>query len=135
MNRWPTIEEILKSKAGPLNQHLQPGPKQKRKKYGNEILEFDGHTFHSRKEMNRYITNRMRQTEGEICELQLQVEFILEAEDKKICSYIADSTYKIVATGKYIVEDVKSPATRRLAPYRLKKKLMLVTRNIEIKEV
>lgn len=130
-----TIQDILRSKAGHLNQHLKVEPRQKRKKFGNEIIEFDGQTFHSRKELNRYITNRMRQGEGEICDLQLQVEFILETDDKKICSYIADSTYKIVATGKSIVEDVKSPATRRLAPYRLKKKLMAAIYNIEIKEV
>lgn len=135
MNRWPTIENVLQSKCGTLNNHLQPDPKVKRKKYGNQIIEFDGKTFHSIKERNRYITNRMRQTEGEICDLELQVAFILETDDKKICSYIADSVYKIVQTGKTIVEDTKSPVTRRLAPYRLKKRLMLLKFGIEIKEI
>lgn len=130
-----TIASILKSPCAARNPHLQTEVKKKRPKYGNEIVEFDGKTFHSIKERNRYITNRARQTSGEICDLELQVDFVLESEGKKICTYIADSVYRIVKTGETVVEDVKSPATRRLAPYRLKKKLMAANYKIEIKEV
>lgn len=130
-----SINDIKKSACFHLNPHLTVEAVKKKSKYRNEIIEFDGQKFHSIKERNRYITNRARQTSGEISELTLQVEYILETEDKKICSYIADSVYKIVKTGEVVTEDVKSPATRRLSTYRLKKRLMLIKYKIEIKEV
>jgi hypothetical protein len=86
------------------------------------------------KERDRYVTLRMKVISQEIKDLAFQVEFILETEDKKVCSYIADFVYTIVKTGAVVVEDVKSSATKRLAVYRLKKKLM-ANNGIEIKEV
>jgi hypothetical protein len=47
--------------------------------------------------------------------------------------YIADFTYKD-KNGIFIVEDVKSEHTRKLKPYKLKKKLMKIIYNIDIKE-
>lgn len=127
-----TINDILNSKCGARNQHLQPLPK-KRNKYQNIIVEFDGKTFHSLKERDRYITLRARQAAGEIIQLACQVKFDLESEDQKICSYIADFTY--TENGRLVVEDVKSRATRKLAVYRLKNKLMKANFGIDIKEV
>ena len=48
--------------------------------------------------------------------------------------YIADFVYTD-AGGKTVVEDVKSPATRKKESYVLKRKLMLYIHNIKILEV
>lgn len=131
------LDDLKNSACAKLNPHLfkpaDPAEKKKRNKYGNTKVEFDGITFDSTKERNRYITLRMRQTAKEITDLAWQVEFILESNDEKVCSYIADFTYQ--EDGKIVVEDVKSAMTRKLAPYRLKKKLMMAQFKIEIKEV
>ena len=49
----------------------------------------------------------------------------LGKSDEKVCDYEADFVDTEVKTGVTIVEDVKSPATRRLSTHQLKKKLML----------
>lgn len=129
-----TKKDIEKSAVANLNKHLFEDKEVKKAKYGNEKTDFDGHVFDSKKELHRYITLRMLLNAGEITDLQCQVEFILEAGHKKVCKYVADFTYTD-KDGKMIVEDVKSKITRRLAVYRLKKKLMLNCLGIEIKEV
>ena len=138
MKRTPiSLDDIKNSACAKLNPHLfkpeEKREKKKRNKYGNQKVEFDGITFDSTKERNRYITLRMRQTAEEITDLAWQVEFILESNDEKVCSYVADFTYQ--ENGLMVVEDVKSAMTRKLAPYRLKKKLMAAQYKIEIKEV
>lgn len=132
-----TISDIQNSKVARLNQHLfnQVAVKKKRSKYNAVKVEFDGHVFDSQKECNRYINLRALLQAGTIKDLQLQVAYRLETENVNIASYIADFVYTVVKTGETIVEDVKSPATRRLAVYRLKKKLMHSQYKIEIKEV
>lgn len=119
----------------PVKGQAPVATKDKKNKYLNEPVEFDGKKFQSTKERDRYITLRMLQNQGEIIDLACQVEFILEVKDGKVCSYIADFTYTVINTGAMIVEDVKSKATRRLAVYRLKNKLMRQCLNIKIKEV
>ncbi len=99
-----------------------------RRKYGNEKVELDGHTFDSKKEARRYVELRALQSSGEISCLNCQTIFELS-----VCKYIADFTYKN-ADGNLIVEDVKSNNTRRLAVYRMKKKLMISELGIMIIE-
>jgi hypothetical protein len=53
---------------------------------------------------------------------------------ERACSYVADFVYVDAETGKTVVEDVKSPATRT-PEYRIKRKLMLWIYGIQIKEV
>lgn len=133
-----SIDDIKGSACAHLNPHLfaaAGGKKKKRSKFNNEKVEYDGNLFDSQHECNRYITLRYKEGMQEIKNLRCQVSFRLESEDKKICDYVADFTYTVVATGKFVVEDAKSPATRRLAPYRMKKKLMAAQHKIEIKEV
>jgi len=131
--------DILKSACGPLNPHLAQKPQdstkkpQKKAKYNNVKVEFDGKIFDSMKERDRYISLRYLVGAGDITELECQVTFRLESDDKKICDYVADFVYQ--RNGEMIVEDVKSAMTRRLAVYRLKKKLLLAQYKIEIKEV
>lgn len=108
----------------------QQGQKTKANKYGNIPSESHGIKFDSRKEAKRYNELIAMQKASQIDDLKLQVHFTLQEQFKTIegekigaITYIADFTY-IDADGKYVVEDVKSDATRMNAVYRLKKRLM-----------
>lgn len=105
----------------------------KKSKYGNKKVIVDRIEFDSKKEANRYFELKILKLSGEITNLQLQVEYKFEVGGKKIASYFADFVYE--ENGKTIVEDVKSSATRKIATYRIKNKLMLALYGIEIKEV
>jgi hypothetical protein len=59
-----------------------------------------------------------------IKDLKRQVTFNLVVCGQHIAKYIADATYTDVDTGELIVEDTKSPATKKLSEYRMKKALM-----------
>ena len=78
---------------------------------------------------------------GLIRELELQPAFLLIPTFKKNgktyrkTTYIADFKYFDVELGKYIVEDVKSPATAKDKVYRLKIKMLLYQHDIDFKEV
>ena len=111
-------------------------------KYGNRKTELDGITFDSRKEANRYAELRILEKAGEISNLELQKPFILQPgfvhEGKKIqpIKYVADFVYTDIKARRInVVEDVKSPATRKDKVYQLKKKMMLYVHGIEIKEI
>ena len=123
-------------------------------KYRNIQTEVFGHKFDSRKEANHYILLRALEEKGKISDLRMQVPFELipavykeeikhlKTKDKiehrciqRATHYLADFVYKDNETGKEVVVDVKSPITRQNAEYRLKKKMMLAFKNIEIKEV
>lgn len=122
-------------------------------KYRNIQTEVFGHKFDSRKEAKHYLLLRALEQKGEISNLRMQVPFELipavykeevvhlKTKDKveKKCvqratHYLADFVYTD-KSGNEIVIDVKSPITRKNAEYRLKKKMMLAFKNIEIKEV
>jgi hypothetical protein len=51
-----------------------------------------------------------------------------------IAKYISDAEYTDCKTGKHIVEDTKSPMTKKLPLYRLKKKLLHALHGIVILE-
>ncbi len=124
--------EELKSK-GLIQGFSEAGAQEaapKRSKYGNKKVELDGLVFDSKKEANRYHVLKQRKMAGEIFNLFTQVEFQVS-----VCKYIADFTYQLSGTGELVVEDVKSPATRKLPTYRLKKKMMKLEKGIEIMEV
>jgi hypothetical protein len=104
----------------------------KRSKYGSEKTEVDGKSFHSKKEAKRYGILRIMELAGEITDLELQPEFLIEVKGKKVAKYSADFRYR--KDGKTVVEDVKSKATRLKANYRLKKKCVEAQYGIEIIE-
>lgn len=110
-------------------------------KYGNIKVELDGIKFDSRKEMHRYAELKVLEKAGEIKALELQVPYVLipaftdkQGKKHQAIKYIADFTYYDMAKGDVIIEDVKSPATRKNAVYRLKKKMMAY-QGFEITEV
>lgn len=114
----------------------------KRNKFNAVKVELDGMTFDSKKEYKRYIELKAMQQRGEITRLEHHTKFELapkteiegEKRAKPALRYFADFTYYNI-TGEYIVEDVKSAATRKLASYRNKKHLMKTVLNIDVREV
>jgi hypothetical protein len=105
---------------------------EKPSKYRAKKVQVDGITFASKKEAARYVVLRLMERNGEISGLELQPRFPLIVDGVEVAVYVADFRY--VEDGATVVEDVKSPMTRKLRPYRMKKKLMLALHGIEIRE-
>lgn len=113
----------------------------KKRKYRNTTTTVDGIRFDSRKEANRYCELQLMQRAGKISELRRQVAFTLIPAQyvagkcaERPVKYVADFVYVDNATGKTVVEDVKSDAT--VTPeYVIKRKLMLYRYEIQIKQV
>lgn len=111
-------------------------------KYHNQATVLDGLKFDSKKEAKRWAELKLMERAGEITDLFRQFPITLlrsqrDAKGKVIerpIKYVADFVYTDKATGKMVVEDVKSPATRTDV-YKIKKKLMLYFYGIRIKEV
>lgn len=105
-----------------------------------KIFTKDG-KFDSKKEMHRYLELAAMQEAGEITGLERQARYILVGSQKREdgtterpVSYTADFRYTD-KEGKIVVEDVKSPRTRKNPEYIIKRKLMLERYGITIKEV
>lgn len=107
----------------------------KRRKYRNEPCEVVGHHFDSKKERKRYGELRLLSMAGELKDLILQPRFRLEVNGMLVCEYLGDFAYTRIADGARVVEDVKSPITRKHPVYAIKKKLMRAVLGIEIEEV
>ena len=120
-------------------------------KYKNKKVVIDGMAFDSKKEANRYMELSLLEKTGAIQNLQRQVKFVLIPAQRepdtvgkrggvikgKVIErevvYIADFVYK--KDRRTVVEDVKSPITRKEATYILKRKLMLHVHGIRITEI
>lgn len=93
------------------------------RKYGNEPVTLDGHKFDSKWEMQRYLELRNQVTAGAITDLKLQQPFGLDvwtpSGPVRIGAYLADFTFWRVDV--FVIEDTKSPATRREKLYLWKK--------------
>lgn len=119
----------------------QPNTKSVRNKFNVQKIKLDGMTFDSKKELQRYIELKAMQQRGDIYDLCHHTKFELipkvklqgEKKTKPAIRYYADFTY-YTANNEYVVEDVKSKVTRKLAVYRQKKHLMKSIHNIDIKE-
>lgn len=108
--------------------------KAKRPKYGNrKVVDAEGNVHDSTKEFRRWEELQFRARAGELAELRRQVPFALVVNGVLVCQYVADFVYREGATT--IVEDCKSPPTRKLAAWRIKRKLMLACHGIDVREV
>jgi Protein of unknown function (DUF1064) len=103
-------------------------------KYGAKKTTIDGIKFDSLKEARRYTELRLLERAGKILDLQCQVGYSLVVNGHKIGRYTADFVYWDSGIRKEVVEDVKSPATKKARDYVLRKKLMLAIHGIEIRE-
>jgi hypothetical protein len=116
-------------------------PAKKPSKYRNEKCESGGIKFDSKREMARWHELVQMQARGEISGLRLQVPFVLTERKRRddgtwerAWKYVADFVYVEAATGKQIVEDVKSEITRKNAAYVRARKAMLAIHDISILE-
>lgn len=90
--------------------------------------------FASKRELNRYLQLRMQEKAGVVRAIELQPAFTLTVNGQVVCKYVADFAYTNVMTGKRVIEDVKSKATRTPV-YILKAKLLKAIKGIEVVEV
>lgn len=125
-----------------IRQHPVALAAKKPAKYRNTKCEHQGIKFDSQKERSRWFHLIQQQAAGIIRDLQLQVAFVLterrQRDDgtwERASKYVADFVYIVVATGKQVVEDVKSVATRKNRTYIQKRKLMLEKHDITVKEI
>jgi hypothetical protein len=110
---------LQKNPALRVNQKYSlPGKRQsKESKYRNRKTLMDGIEFDSRREANRYCELKIRHCLGEITNLELQPEFLLQeafcknGKKHRAIKYRADFRYKVVVTGETVVEDVKGCRT------------------------
>lgn len=103
-----------------------------RNKYGAKKTIVDGIKFDSMREARRYQVLKARERVGQIAGLRRQARYDLEVNGVKIGRYTSDFEYE--EDGRWVVEDVKSPATKKARDYVLRKKLMLALFGIEIRE-
>lgn len=126
----------------------------RRAKYGNKKCQWNGLTFDSKHEMERYKDLYLLQKAGDIQNLRTQVAFMLIPEQRershelykagpqkgklkpgklieRKCEYIADFVY-LDNKGELVVEDAKGVRTKE---YLIKRKLMLYMHKIRIIEV
>lgn len=109
-------------------------------KYGARKCTFNGITFDSQKEAQRYFELSMLERGKVITDLKRQESFVLIPnqydEDGKLIeravNYIADFVYTDNKTGQTVVEDTKGFRTKE---YIIKRKLMLERYGIRIREV
>lgn len=94
----------------------------------------DGIRFASKKEARRYGELLMLARAGQITDLNHHTRFSIYINGKLFGHYTSDFDYTDV-NGEYVVEDCKSPPTRRRDDYRMRKRLMRICNGIEIQEV
>ena len=103
------------------------------RKYRNHKTTVDGVKYDSKKEAARHQELMLLERAGQISELELQPVYRMEINGMLVCKYIGDFRY--IEDGQTVVEDVKSPITRKNPVYRIKHKLMQALHGIKIKEV
>jgi hypothetical protein len=103
------------------------------RKFGNKPTEVDGITFASKKEAKRYGELKLLLRAGEISDLKVQPAFPLDVNGTPICRYVGDFEY--VRDGLRVVEDVKSPITRKHPVFRIKAKLFEAIHGFPVTEV
>lgn len=96
-------------------------------KYHNVKTVMLGIEFDSKKEAQRYFDLSILLKAGQITELKRQVSFVVcpkvpGVKGSKERKYIADFVY--FENGKHVIEDVKSPITKKNPVYSLKKQLV-----------
>lgn len=118
----------------------ESGETGRKNKYGNKKCMANGITFDSKKEMYRYLELKGLEDAGLIVDLKLQHHFTLsesflrpDGELIRKIEYVADFTY-VDSEGNFVVEDVKSEATRKNPVYSLKRRLM-ANEGYKIREV
>lgn len=108
-------------------------------KYHAKRTLFDGRSFASKAEANRYAELKLLERAGQIYDLKCQVRYPLRVMGEMIATYVADFTYYVAELtypekgSAFVVEDVKGFATEL---YKLKRKLFSVLYpEVEFREI
>lgn len=111
-------------------------PPGKVSKYRNQKIVVDGIAFDSKKESRRWFELQALQRQAQVRKLRRQVPIEIKINGKLVAQYVADAVYeeKVKFGWSEVVEDVKSPITRRNPVYRLKRRC-LAAMGIAIREV
>lgn len=104
----------------------------KRLKYGNTKIVVEGFKFDSLKEAKRWGELKLLERAGQIASLERQVRIKMIVNGALVCTWVPDFRY--VENGETVVEDVKSPITRKEPVYRIKVKLAKALHGIEVRE-
>lgn len=133
--RWTQADlDAYQARAGAPPMPAALVPKAKPPKYGNrKVVDATGAVHDSGKEYARWQVLELRQRAGEIRSLRRQVPYALVVNGVLVCTYIADFDY--IEGEAPITEDVKSEPTRKLAAYRIKRKLFAALYGRDIREV
>lgn len=115
-------------------------------KYNAHRVKFNGMSFDSQKEADRWFVLKLMERRGEICNLRAHVTFVLIPKQREVIDgevvceeelkYIADFVYE--KNGRTVAEDVKGYRNPSDAAYRLfiaKRKMMLRYYKIKVKEI
>lgn len=123
-----------------------------RPKYGNSKVEYDGITFDSKRERDRYLILKDAEEKGVISQLECQPKWellptmykdvivhlktkdkIVQRVEQKAVTYKADFSY--IKDGELVVEDVKISEFMLPKEFILKEKMMFYFHHIRIKRV
>ncbi len=126
MTRW-TKDDVARVLA-------QQAKSEKRPKYGAQKMVVDNIVFDSKKEAARYNELKLLEKAGRVTLVAVHSPHPIRVQDVFIANYEADFVWEDRVTGQTVVEDVKSPATRKKESYRLKKKLVEAIYGIQIRE-
>jgi len=108
-------------------------------KFRNQKIKTEEGVFDSKKEYSRWNQLKMMQKAGKISNLARQRPFelapavTLHGRKKSAIRYFSDFCYD--ENGKLVVEDAKSPLTRKEPVYRIKIHLLKLAHGIEIVEI
>lgn len=109
------------------------GEQRARRRFLNEPVEFDGHKFDSRSELNRYVTLKGMAESGLIRALRVHPRYPLHAPNGELIGeYIADFDYH--QEGKLVIEDCKSDRTGKQPLFQWKRRHVWAEYRIEIRE-
>ncbi len=141
-----TPEQLRKMTIQPSkDRRSTPAPDApKPSKYRNVKCEADGFTFDSRHEADMWLLLKSREQLGDITRLRRQVAYpiyvpVFGSDGKpldvraELCVYVADFEFYDKA-GKRVTMDAKGQK-KRICPYPLKAKAMMLSYGIEIQEV
>lgn len=98
-------------------------------KYRAIKTEVDGIIFHSKKEAHRYLSLKLLQRGGKIVDIELQPEYEIVLNGKKICKVKLDFAYTDLESNERVTEDVKGVDN---AVSRLKRKLVEAQYGIKV---
>lgn len=107
--------------------------KKRVRKYRNTPVMVDDVRFDSKKEAARWGELKLLERVHKISRLSRQVPIPLEVNGFPVCKLVADFVYE--KDGRQVIEDVKSPITRKNPVYRLKSRLLYAVTGQTVQEV